>query len=320
MDKRDYYEVLGVSRGADEADIKKAYRRLVKQHHPDVNKGNKDAEERFKEIQEAYDVISDRDKRQRYDQFGHAGVDPRFAGAGGPQAWSSADGVPIDFENLGDIFDFAFSRGGGGGRGTGSVFERFFREQGGARRAAATETVPAQDVEHPVTLTFDQAIRGTTLELQLSGARGSETISVKVPAGVHEGQRIRIKGKGNVGRRGAGDLYVVCQIQPHAYFRRVESDIYLEAPLTIVEAALGAKIDLPTLDGVRMVTIPPGTASGARLRLAGLGVTDPKTGRRGDQYVIIKIVPPPIPTPQQRELLDQLAATNVGTPREGLWT
>ena len=319
MDKRDYYEVLGVSRGADDTDIKKAYRRLAKQHHPDVNKGNKDAEARFKEIQEAYDVLSDKDKRQRYDQFGHAGVDPRFQGAGGPQAWSSADGVPIDFENLGDIFDFAFTRGGGS-RGSGSVFERFFRERGDGREAATTATMPAQDVEHAVMLTFDQAIRGTTLELQLSGSRGSETISVKIPPGVHEGQRIRIKGKGNVGRRGAGDLYVVCNIQPHAYFRRVEHDVYLEAPLTIVEAALGAKIDLPTLDGVRTVTIPPGTASGSRLRLAGLGVINPKTGQRGDQYVVIKIVPPPIPTPEQRELLEKLAATNVGAPREGLWS
>jgi DnaJ-class molecular chaperone len=318
MDKRDYYEVLGVSHGADDAEIKKAYRRLAKQHHPDVNKGNKDAEERFKEIQEAYDVLSDKDKRPRYDQFGHAGVDPRFQGAGGPQAWSSADGVPIDFENLGDIFDFAFTRGGGA-RGSGSVFERFFREQGGPRGATGTDTVPAQDVEYPVMLTFDQAIRGTTLELRLSGARGSETISVKIPPGVHEGQRIRIKGKGNVNRRGAGDLYVVCNIKPHGYFRRVENDIYLEVPLTIVEAALGAKIDLPTLDGVRTVTIPPGTASGSRLRLAGLGVTDPKSGQRGDQYVVIKIVPPPIPTPEQRALLDQLAATNIGNPREGLW-
>jgi DnaJ-class molecular chaperone len=319
MDKRDFYEVLGVSRGATETDIKKAYRRLAKQHHPDVNKGDKTAETKFKEVQEAYDVLSDKDKRPRFDQFGHAGVDSRFQGAGGPQAWSSADGVPIDFENLGDIFDFAFTRGGGG-QGSGSVFERFFRERGGGP-AGPTATAPtAQDIEHPVTLTFDQAIHGVTLQLQLSGGRGQETISVKIPSGVREGQRIRIKGKGESGRRGAGDLYVVCNIQPHRYFRRVDDDIYLEAPLTISEAALGAKIDLPTLDGIRTVTIPPGTASGARLRLGGLGVTHPKTGKRGDQFVVIKIVPPRKPTADQERLLKELAATETGSPREGLWS
>lgn len=319
MEKRDFYEVLGVSRGADETDIKKAYRRLAKQYHPDTNKDNKDADSKFKEVQEAYDVLSDKEKRQRFDQFGHAGVDPRFQGAGGQQAWSSADGVPIDFENLGDIFDFAFTRGGQG-QGSGSVFERFFRGRGGDGGFQSTAAPPAQDIEHPVSLTFDQAIRGTTLEMQLSGGRGRETISVKIPPGVHEGQRIRIKGKGEGGQRGTGDLYVVCAIQPHPYFRRVEDDIYLEAPLSITEAALGAKIDLPSLDGVRTVTIPPGTASGARLRLSGLGVTNPRTGKRGDQYVVIKIVPPAKPTPEQQDLLEQLAASITNNPREGLWS
>lgn len=318
MEKRDFYDVLGIARGADEAEIKRAYRRLAKKYHPDTNKGKKDAETKFKEVQEAYDVLSDKDKRQRYDQFGHAGVDPRFQG-GGPQAWSSADGVPIDFENLGDIFDFAFTRGGQR-QGSGSVFERFFRGHGGPEGFHTTAAPPAQDIEHPVTLTFDQAIRGTTLELHLTAGRGQETISVKIPAGVHEGQRIRIKGKGEGGKRGAGDLYVVCTIQPHAYFRRVGDDIYLEAPLSITEATLGAKIDLPSLDGVRTVTIPPGTASGSRLRLSGLGVTSPKTGRRGDQYVVIKIVPPSKPTPEQERLLKELAATNARSPREGLWS
>jgi len=319
MDKRDFYEVLGIAKSAGEADIKKAYRRLAKQYHPDHNKGDKNAETKFKEVQEAYDVLSDKDKRHRFDQFGHAGVDPRFQGAGGPQAWSSADGVPIDFENLGDIFDFAFTRGGGG-QGSGSVFDRFFQNRGGGGAAPRTAAPPAQDIEHAVTLTFDQALRGTTLELQMSGGRRQETISVKIPPGVREGQRIRIKGKGEGGRRGSGDLYVVCNIQPHAYFRRVDDDIYLEAPLTITEAALGAKIDLPTLDGVRTVTIPPGTASGARLRLSGLGVANPKTGERGDQFVVIKIAPPSKPTTEQERLLKELAATNASSPREGLWS
>lgn len=317
MDKRDYYEVLGVSRGAGEADIKRAYRRLAKEFHPDHNKGNKQAEERFKEVQEAYDVLSDKDKRGRYDQFGHAGIDPRFAAAPEGVQWHVREGEGVDLSDFADVFNLG---GGAGGHG-GSIFEQFF--SGGGSRVHATGTAPARDIETQVALSFDQALRGTTLELEHSNGPGSasQTISVRIPPGVQDGQRIRVKGKGQPGkgRRPPGDLHVICRVQPHPYFRRVEDDICIEAPITIAEAALGAKIDIPTIDGERTVSVPPGTSSGAKLRLAGLGVPNPRTGERGHQFVVIKIVAPANLTSSQRDLLEELNRTGLGSPRAGLW-
>lgn len=313
MNKRDYYEVLGLTRGASDADIKKAYRRLAKEFHPDQNKGKKDAEERFKEVQEAYSVLSDADKRAKYDRFGQAGVDPRFAAAGaGPGSgfsWSTSDGEPID------IGDFAQFFGGGGG---GSIFDQILG--GRSRGRSAGHAAPSRDVEHDVSLSFEQAVRGTTLDVDVSTGRTQQRISVHVPPGVRDGQVIRVRGKGGHGSRGAaGDLLVTCRVRPHAYFRREGDDVYLDVPVTIGEAALGAKVDLPTLDGVRTVTIPPGTPSGAKLRLSGLGIANPKDGRRGDQYAVIKIVPPAKPTAEQREALEALARVDSTTPRAGLW-
>lgn len=324
MAKRDYYEVLGVARTASDADIKKAYRRLAKQYHPDRNKDNRDAVSRFKEIQEAYDALSDKDSRAKYDQFGHAGMDPQFTVSDGPSpGWRRVrrpgGGQAVEFGDLEDLFDFNASGPPGGGFG--SVFEQFIR--GGGRVAEdGAEPVRSQDLEQEVTLTFEQALRGTTLELQIELSRGRrQTIDVRLPPGVADGQRIRLRGKGRpaTGRRAVGDLYVVCRVRPHAYFRRLGNDIYLDVPVTIFEAALGAKVDLPTLDGVRTVTIPPGTPSGARLRLAGLGVPSAKGGERGDHYAVIKIVPPARLTDEQRELLQQLGQTLTASPRDGLW-
>jgi len=320
MEKRDYYEVLGVSRGASEGDIKKAYRRLAKQYHPDQNKGDKNAEARFKEVQEAYDVLSEKDKRERYDQFGHAGLDPRYGAAPGG-GWTTTEGRPVD------IHDFAeFFQGGGGEPGGASIFEQLFGGRGGGvryRHASEEDEVPtSRDIVHEITLTFDQAVHGTTLEVELTGAAGKrQQISVRIPPGVRDGQTIRVRGKGQAGRRGraAGDLLVVCHVQAHAYFRRVDDDIYLDAPVTITEASLGAKVDIPTLDGTRTVTVPPGTSSGVKLRLAGLGVANPKTGQRGNQYAVIKIVPPAELTPQKHKLLEELAGLETRTPRDGLW-
>lgn len=329
MDKRDYYEVLGVSRSAGEADIKKAYRRLAKQYHPDTNKGKKDAEERFKEVQEAYDVLSDSEKKGRYDQFGHAGIDPRFGGqpgGGGPGGvhWTTSEGGPVDFESIADIFDFGSFSGGGGGQSSESIFDRFVRGRGG-RGAVHEHVARPSDVEYPITLTFEQAVRGTTLDLELAMPDAMrERIAVRIPPGVREGQRIRVRGKGSPGqgKHPPSDLYVVCHIAPHRYFVRVDDDIYLTVPITITEAALGVKVDLPTIDHTRTtVTIPPGTASGAKLRLGGLGVSDPRDAtRRGDFFAVIKIVPPTKLTETQRALLDQLATSGLPDPREGLWT
>lgn len=338
MAKRDFYEVLGVGKGAADAEIKRAYRKLAKKYHPDQNKQDPDAETKFKEVQEAYAVLSDKDKRQRFDQFGHAGIDPSYGGAGraggtggagGARTWASTDGQTIDLGDLADMFNFGSGGGSGGGSagapgGFASAFEGLF--QGGGRRSQRQQARPGPepqlDVEQPVTLSFEQAVRGTTLELTLASGTGkSQRLSVSIPPGVRTGQRIRVKGKGQPGgrRRPDGDLYVVCSIAPHKHFDRREDDIYLAVPITITEAALGVKLDLPTIDGPRTVTVPPGTVSGAKLRLAAMGVTNSKTGVRGDQYVEIKIVPPKKVTDKQRRLLDELATLDTDSPRANLW-
>lgn len=317
MSKRDFYEVLGVSHRAGDGEIKSAYRRLAKKYHPDQNKGDADAERKFKEVQEAYSVLSNQEKRARYDQFGHAGVDPQFSGAGRAH-WSTADGTTIDFDTIADMFDFGGARGG-----VGSLFEELLGRTGRSR-AGAHPPAGGSDIETSVTLTFDQAIRGSTLDLRLSGANGEttdQTISVRIPPGVHDGQRIRIRGKGRPGRRGGapGDLYVVCRVQPHPYFQRIGDDIYLQVPITISEAALGGKVDVPTPDGVRTVSIPPGTSSGTKLRLAEQGVARSKGGGRGDFYTVIKIVPPKTMTGEQRRAMQRFADADATNPREGLW-
>jgi DnaJ-class molecular chaperone len=303
MAKRDYYEILGVKRSASADDIKKAHRKLVRKYHPDVNKNNKEAEDKFKEVQEAYDVLSDPQKKQNYDQFGHAGVgaggapggggDPWEAfrraqqsgrgGAGGRHQWRPGPGVTVeDFEgggDFGDIFEQIFGGRGGGGS---------FRPGGGTRERQPQR---GADLEHPVTLTFQQAARGTTLPLQISRDGRIETIDIKIPAGVNEGSKVRIRGKGQDAMGGeSGDLYIVTHVQPHPYFRRDGLDILLDVPISVYEALLGTKVEVPTLEGPVTVTVPPGTSSHAKLRIKARGIE--RGGEKGDQFCIIKIVVP----------------------------
>lgn len=316
MADRDYYEVLGVSRSATADEIKRAYRTLAKKYHPDQNKDDASAEARFKEVQEAYGVLSDAKKRGQYDQFGRAGV-ASGAGGGPHVTWRTGGGEPIDVGDLSDLFDFSFV-GGSGGRerpGGSSVFDQFFQgRQGGRRRSRPGPQVGA-DIEHRITLAFEQAYRGVSVDVEQS------KVTVRVPPGVRDGQRIRLRGKGGPGRHGGppGDLFIVCQVTAHAYFERRDDDIYLDVPITLDEAALGAKIDLPTLDGVRTVTIPAGTGSGTKLRLTGLGMPKSK-GERGHQFAVIKIVPPGKLTDEQATLMNRFAKTRTDSPREGLWT
>src|SRR5579859_359267 len=231
MAKRDYYDVLGVSKTASADEIKKAHRKLALKYHPDRNKNNKEAEERFKEIQEAYDVLSDSTKKENYDQFGHAGVgaggpagDPYEAfrraqagrGGGGRTTWRASPGVQVE--------DFDPSQLGGD---FGDLFEQFFGGRGGAAngrsgsRGRSRSAPRGQDVEHEVTLTFSQAARGSTLPLQITRGPGqSETIEVKIPPGVKEGSRIRLKGRGEQTGGEPGDLFIITRVQPHPYFRR----------------------------------------------------------------------------------------------------
>jgi DnaJ-class molecular chaperone len=334
MADKDYYKVLGVPRNADADAIKRAYRKLAKQYHPDRNRDNPAAEKQFKEVQEAYSVLQDPEKRKLYDQFGEAG-----AKGGGPTGWRSgpggakvhtwrSGGPDIPIEDLEDLF--SVFGGGGGGRGFqgagaagggGSVFDQFFRNRSsqagpGARQHAQRGT----DIEHPIQLTFNQAIEGTTTELRLTDASTgqSRTISVKIPPGVADGQKIRLKGKGQPAMRGgpAGDLYIVCKVKPHPFFRREGNDLYLDLPLSLSEAALGTKVEIPTIDGRRTLTIPQGTASGSKLRLKGQGIQPAGKQPKGDLYAVIKIVPPKKPSDEQKELLEKLAETEQSSPRQ----
>jgi curved DNA-binding protein len=312
MAKRDYYDILGVSRTASADEIKKAHRRLVRQYHPDANKGDPRAEERFKEIQEAYDVLSDTQKRAAYDQFGHAGpeaaaagVDPfeafrqaRGAQAGGRRAWAGGPGVSVEDIDFGSPSDIS------------ELFERMFGNfrAGGQRtagRARPSTPPPSADIEHGVTLSFEQAARGTSLPLQINRDGRIETIDVKIPAGVKDGSRIRVRGQGgNVGGH-RGDLFIITRVAPHPVFRREDLDVHMDLPISLYEALKGAKVEVPTLDGPVTVAIPPGTSSGAKLRIRGRGIE--RAGQRGDQYVIPRIIVPRELDAEDLKLVDQLA-------------
>jgi DnaJ-class molecular chaperone len=325
MAKRDFYDILGISRTASADDIKKAHRKLVRQYHPDVNKNSAGAEEKFKEAQEAYDVLSDPQKRRNYDQFGHAGVGaaPGAGRPGGPgfdpfsEAFRNARGGQSAGRNYSwrvdpnvDVEDF----GGGGSEAFSDIFEQLFGGRGGARgagpgRPRATPRPSAArgaDVEYPVTLTFAQAARGTTLPLQINREGKLETIEVKIPPGVKDASRIRIKGRGQQSHGGAGDLYIITRVTPHPYYRREGLDIYLDVPISLYEALLGTKVTVPTLDGDVTLTIPPGTSSGAKLRIKDRGIE--RASEKGDQYVVIKIVVPKTSDEEDRKLIEQLAA------------
>ncbi len=335
MPERDYYEVLEVSRNAASDEVKRAYRRLAKKYHPDRNRNDKSAETRFKEVQAAYEVLGDPEKRKLYDQFGHAGVSGGApggwrSGPGGQRVytWKSGGGPDIPIEDLDDLFS-VFAGGGGAGSGpTGpSIFDQFFRQSAGQRRsprqARAAREPAGRDVEHPVTLTFEQAIEGATLEINIAEAGGSgpgRKIAVKIPAGVADGQRIRVRGKGRPAGRGTrrGDLHIVCHVQSHRYFRRVGNDIYLDLPLSISEAALGTKVEIPTLKGRTVLTVPPGTPSGAKLRLKKTGVRPAGNKPQGDQYAVVRIVPPKSMSPRQRELLDEFHRAGDDSPRKDI--
>ncbi len=314
MAKKDYYDVLGVKRDASEAQIKSAYRKLARKFHPDVNKAA-DSADKFKEATEAYDVLSDAQKRKMYDQFGHAGPGQSFGGGRQPYA---GGGAGVNFEDI-----FGGMRGGGGGFGGMSLEEimealgggRGRGRSGGARRAAQR----GGDAEYEMTLDFLQAIRGasTTLRLQHGDGR-TETITVKIPPGVHEGSRIRLSGKGEEGPGGAGDLYIITHVSDHPYFRREGDDIYVEVPISITEAALGAAVDVPTLEGVTKVKIPPGTGSGMKLRLRGKGVQPAGGAGAADLYVVLKIVAPKAISPRGAELLREFDQVEKFDPRAGV--
>lgn len=301
MTKRDYYDVLGVSSGASAAEVKRAYRKLARKYHPDVNKAS-DAPEKFKEATEAYEVLSDGKKRRMYDQFGHSGG-PRVSG--GP----------------GTNFQDFFSDGGGGGGFMGMGLDDILQALRGkiphARKPRERQET-SLDIEQRVMLEFMQAALGTTVPIILrrGDARDgkTETIEVKIPPGVHEGSRIRVRGQGLKHRRLAGDLYIIVSVRSHPFFTAKGNDITVEVPISITEAALGAKVDVPTIDGMTTVTLPPGTSSGQRLRMGKKGIG--AASERGDQFVLIKIVVDKSMSAKGRELLEEVHRIEQSDPRK----
>ncbi len=352
MAKRDYYEVLGVPRDADQETIKRAYRRLARKYHPDLNPNDPEAERKFKELGEAYEVLSDKEKRALYDRFGHEGV--RMGAAAGASAGagagSGAGGGPwgrytYTWSTEGSPFeDIAFEAfGGSAGDGASFIEELFSRLSGmrGRSRTTAgrsrrtgfgTRTGFARargaDATAEVTIPFEQAVRGgrVALTVQRPGAGGAprtERIEVSVPPGVRDGQRLRLRGRGGPAPPGGepGDLYLTVRVRPHPYFRREGKDVYIDLPITVSEAALGATVEVPTVHGRRVaVRIPPGTRSGRRLRLRGQGIRVPGDSVPGDQYCVVQIVPPSGRSPKEKELLEALRACEAN-PRTGApWT
>jgi molecular chaperone DnaJ len=361
--KRDYYEVLGVNRSASADEIKKAYRKLAVQYHPDKNPGNKAAEEKFKEISEAYEVLSDTEKRQRYDQFGHAAFGP--AGGGGPGGFGGGFGG-IDLEEALRTFMGAFGGGGGG-----SIFDNFFG--GGASREGVSR---GADLRFDLEIEFEEAVFGSSRDIALtlmeecatchgSGSepgskrevckrchgsgmvvsgggffqvrqtcptcggggeviskpcrdcrgegrvKGRRTLSLKIPAGVETGSRLRLAGKGEGGARGgpAGDLYVVLHVRPHDFFQRRGEDIFCEMPVPFHIATLGGEIEVPTIHGYASLKIPPGTASGTVFRIRGKGVSGVQGYGTGDQHVRVLIDVPERLSGRQRDALREFGET-----------
>jgi molecular chaperone DnaJ len=372
--KQDYYELLGVSRKAAQKEIRQAYRKLARKYHPDLNPGDKSAEEKFKQVQEAYDVLSDSKKRQMYDQFGF-----ETPGAGGMPGAANPNDVHFDFGG----FDFGGgAAGGGAGPSFRDLFSQFFR--GGATAEAPFETERGSSLEYQIEISFWEAVRGTIKKLtisrldtctecrgtgtvgqpqtctacggsgqvtQTSGkmrfnltcsrcggsgrtrnicrvcggdgrVRRADTIEIRIPAGVQTGSRVRVPGRGNAGTAGEppGDLYIITDVQPHPFFERRGDDIYTTVPITVTEATLGAKIEVPTIDGRSLLRVPPGTNSGQKLRLREKGVPSVrKSGHRGDQYIELQVMVPKPVDERVRELLKELQKIAPEDPRKDLF-
>ena len=360
--KRDYYEVLGVSKGASDDELKKAYRKLAKKYHPDLNPGDKTAEARFKEVNEAYEVLSDKEKRSRYDQFGHAGVDPNFnpngGGFGGFGGFTDMGDI-----DLGDLFGSFFGGGFGGGGGS----RRNAPQKGETVRAGVTITFEeaAFGCEKEVTVSRTEqcdVCKGTgcapgttaevcpdchgsgTVRIQRGGGgfsfstttscpkcrgtgkiihqpcktcggggtvRKQKKLAVTIPAGIDDGQAVSLRGQGGAGRNGgpAGDLLIGVTVKPHPIFRREGTSVYMDQPVSFVQAALGAELEIPTLDGKVKWTLPEGTQPGTTFRLNGKGIPGLGGRGRGNQYVTVKVQVPTNLNKEQKEALRAFADT-----------
>ena len=395
--QKDYYGTLGVSRDAKPEEIRKAYRHLARKLHPDVNPGNKAAEEKFKQLSEAYEVLSDEKKRKIFDQYGFysdnlppggyppgAGAGPGAGYAGGPPPGVDFSG--FDFSNMDDVGAEEGPRPGGFGGGFRDIFSQIFSR--GEREAASEEPEKGSDIEYTMHLGFWDAIRGAQVRIKVDhevacenchgtgtlpgpevvcanchgtgkttkqvgtmrfamtcpqcggtgkarrpcpkcGGTGAihtpETLNVRIPPGVDSGSRVRVPGKGNAGIHGGppGDLYIVTDVEPHPVFERKGDNFYVKLPVTITEAALGAKVEVPTIDGLSTIKIPPGTQSGQKLRLRGKGapsLRDSSGEVRGDEFVEVQVTVPHVADERTKEILRELARLNPDDPRQELKT
>lgn len=373
MAKEDYYSILGISRDARDSDIKKAYRRLARRNHPDVNPGDKSAEERFKRIQQAYDVLSDTKKRAVYDQYGFYSDNlkdrPQDAGSGFG-GWRTQG--------------FDFSGMEGEARGQSSFKDIFSEIFGSSARSASAGPEKGDDLEHHLNISFLESIQGVSTRLTIDrqescnacagsgmdpsvkrkvcptcrgsgvevrsggimqfsstcracGGTGSigdacgacggsgrvpvqETISVRIPAGVNTGFRMRVPRKGGAGKQGTppGDLYLIITVRPHDFFHREGNDIVCTIPITVSEAALGTKIEVPSIDGKALLRIPPGTQSGQKFRLRGKGAPSLRGEVHGNQIVEVHVVVPKVADERSKEILRELARLNPEDPRAGI--
>lgn len=326
---RDYYETLGVARTATQEEIQRAYRKLARQHHPDVDK-TAGATERFGEINEAYEVLKDPEKRKKYDRLGAnwkngqdftppPGWSPRRGGGGArvhtSRDFSSVGGGTGDFGGFSDFFDAMF--GGGFGAGGGDPFERMRAGAGVGGPGRATVRRGA-DVEAEISVPIEDALRGASRTFTLRGASGDEkTITVKIPAGVAPGSVIRLAGQGHggTGGGGPGDLLLTVRLEPHPRYRVEGDDLVVSLPIAPWEAALGAKVDVPTLDGEVTLSIPAGTQSGQRMRIRGRGLPTRQSGARGDLFVEARIVVPGSLSNEERALYERLRDESPFRPR-----
>ncbi len=336
---KDYYETLGLKRAASEKEVKQAYRKLARKHHPDVNPGDKGAEGRFKEINRAYEVLSDTAKRAKYDRYGEQWEQAEAYEKARAQAGASGRGQTFHFDasDLGDLF----SRGGNAG-GFESVLGNLFGQAGGRRGP-----MRGQNVEYATEITLEEAYHGATRTLQLQSHEGCPTcggsgevagavchvcggqgavlkpkrLEVKIPRGAADGTRVRLAGEGNPGMSGGprGDLHVVTKVRPHASFERKGDDLYTDVPVPLEDAVLGGEVEVQTIAGKRIaVTVPPLTQNGRSIRLAGLGMPRLHKNGHGDLYARVRVVLPEQLTDRERDLFEQLRAERKKQPVAGV--
>ncbi len=317
--RKDYYEILGVKKSAAEEEIKKAYRELAKKFHPDRNPGNKQAEERFKEINEAYAVLSDREKRRQYDQFGPSGFKQRFSQEDIFRGFDISDLFGDLGFSTGDVFSRIFRQGGRGGGRVYSNFEDLFGQQRGKQpfdedmfrggyQGGGRGPQMGQDVYLDLNLTFQEAASGGEKRVRFSRGGKIEEVAVKIPPGIESGKKLRLAGKGLEGPGGGapGDLYLTVHVADHPLFKREGSDIVLDKEIKLSDALLGTTIEVPTLDGTKYVKIPPGTQSHSRIRLKGFGLSRLEGGGKGDEYIRILVRFPKPLNERQKRLAEEL--------------